>query len=107
MRCRQITGRSGVRLLGSWIIAALGAYDQLPVTLGVRVHMNRAEAALADGFGGVIANGVLLPDILRALSRNFIPRAQIFWKKGDPAGLVGQHLQRPASAAGFAASSRV
>src|SRR3984957_10975245 len=98
-------GRAGPFITG--VIASLGADDQLVVAFGLRLDMNRAEPALAHRLGGVITNRVLLTNILRDLSDNFIHLGKILGKKRDTPSLIGQHFQRPLGTTGLAPAAGV
>src|ERR1700733_3645309 len=99
--------RHRARLLYIRVIAGLGANDQLVVSLGLGLHVNRAKSALVDGLGGVIADGVLLTDILRYLPGNGVHLVQVFGKKGNTASLIRQQLERSFGAMGLPAAAGV
>src|SRR6202034_2412298 len=88
-------------------IAGLGANDQLVVSLGLGLHVNRTEAALVDGLGGVIADGVLLADILRDLPGDGVHLVQVLGKEGNTASLIGKQFERPFGAMGLPAAAGV
>src|ERR1700733_954890 len=99
--------RYRARLLYIRVIARLGANDQLVVSLGLGLHVNRTEAPLVNRLGGVIADGVLLADILRDLPGDGIHLVQVLGEKGNTASLIGQQLKRPFGAMGLPAATSV
>src|ERR1700733_5945003 len=99
------SGRAGPFVAG--VIAGLGADDQLVVAFGLCLDMNRAETTLAHGLGGVITNRVLLANILRDLSGNFIHLGKILREKGYAPRFIGQHFQRSLGTASFSAAAGV
>jgi hypothetical protein len=80
--------------LGSCIIPALGPYRHFGAAFDFGFNANLAEAAGRSGICGLIADGVLIADVVRHLAADFIDFIERLGEKCQAASPLRDNFQR-------------
>src|SRR5208283_1971932 len=76
------------------VVAALGAHHHLAVSLGLGLHSHHAETARSPRIGGLVADRVLMADVVGYGLADLIHFIQRFRKERDSTGALGNDLER-------------
>src|SRR5271163_4710901 len=87
--------------LGACVVAALGSDGEFAVSFGFGLNPDRAEAAAGSGIGWLVADRVLIADVVRHLPADLIHLVESAGEKGEASGSLRYDLERPARALGM------
>jgi hypothetical protein len=87
----------------SWVVAGAGADGHFAVVGSVGFYADGAVSTEGGGFGGVVADGVLVANVFGYFCGDDVDVGERVGEEGEAAGFVGEKLEGAAGAMGFLA----